>query len=41
MSESNSNLRKILYDIIKEITDAKQGVVEPCVAHISEIRNSL
>lgn len=36
-----TTMERTAYDIVAEITDMKQGNVEPCVAHISEIRNSL
>lgn len=44
MTEKQSELTPLqswLYDIIKEILEGKEGVVEPCVAHIREIRNSI
>lgn len=34
-------LQTIALDTIREILDLKQGAVEPCVAHINEIRNSV
>lgn len=34
-------LQQLVYDIVAEIIEAKQGVVEPCLAHINEIRNSM
>lgn len=41
MNADNSFLRQYVYNIISEIIEAKQGVVEPCLAHIDEIRNSI
>ena len=34
-------LQQIAYDAVFEILDMKRGAVEPCLAHISEIRNSI
>lgn len=34
-------LQQLVYEIVAEIIEAKQGVVEPCLAHINEIRNSM
>lgn len=34
-------LQTWLYGTIRDILEGKEGVVEPCVAHIREIRNSL
>ena len=34
-------LQMWLYETIRDILEGKEGVVEPCVAHIREIRNSL
>lgn len=46
--EANSNdasgltpLQAIAYEAVREIVDMKQGAVEPCMAHINEIRNSI
>lgn len=35
-----SPLQKLAYEIVSEIIEMKQGSVEPCMAHINEIRNS-
>lgn len=40
MDETNP-MRRIAYDAIAEIINLKQGVQEPALAPISEIRNSL
>ena len=34
-------LQAIAYEAVREIIDMKQGAVEPCMAHINEIRNSI
>lgn len=34
-------IQRIAYDAVCEILDTKRGAVEPCVAHINEIRNSI
>lgn len=34
-------LQTWLYGTIRDILEGKEGVVEPCVAHIMEIRNSI
>lgn len=34
-------IQQVAYDLVAEIIEAKQNVVEPCAAHINEIRNSL
>lgn len=34
-------LQRIVYDLVMEIIEIKTGAVEPCVAHIKEIRQSL
>lgn len=34
-------IQRIAYELVREILDAKQDRVEPCLAHIFEIRNSL
>lgn len=34
-------IQRLAYELVKEIYEAKQGNVEPCFAHISEIRNSI
>lgn len=34
-------MQKMAIEAIEEILEFKAGSVEPCVAHISEIRNSL
>ena len=42
--ETSSELTPLqtwLYETIRDILEGKEGVVEPCVAHIREIRNSL
>ena len=46
--ETNSNdasgltpLQAIAYEAVREIIEMKQGTVEPCMAHINEIRNSI
>uniref|UniRef100_A0AAU8AWE9 Uncharacterized protein n=1 Tax=Dulem virus 40 TaxID=3145758 RepID=A0AAU8AWE9_9CAUD len=39
--EQLTPIQRIAYEAVCEITEAKQGVREPCVAHIREIRNSL
>lgn len=33
--------RQLIYEIVCEIIDTKQGAVVPCYAHIGEIRNAL
>lgn len=41
--ETSSELTPLqtwLYETIRDILEGKEGVVEPCVAHIREIRNS-
>ena len=43
-TENKSELTPLqvwLYETIHDILEGKEGVVEPCVAHITEIRNSL
>ncbi len=32
-------MQKIVYDAVTEILDMKRVEVEPCVAHINEVRN--
>ena len=34
-------LQQIAYDAVCKILDMKRGAVEPCLEHISEIRNSI
>ena len=34
-------LQQIAYDAVCKILDMKRGAVEPCLAHISKIRNSI
>lgn len=34
-------MQRLAYDAIEEIINLKRGNVDPCVAHINEIRNSL
>lgn len=34
-------LQTWLYETIRDILEGKDGVIEPCMAHIREIRNSL
>lgn len=34
-------MQRIVYDAVAEIIDIKQGNIEPCMAHITEIRNSI
>lgn len=34
-------MQRLAYDTVVEILDIKRGTVEPCMAHINEIRNSL
>lgn len=33
--------QRLAYESVKEILETKEGTVEPCLAHINEIRNSL
>lgn len=33
-------MHRLAYETVCEILDAKRDVVEPCMAHINEIRNS-
>lgn len=39
--EELTTFQRIAYEAVKEITDTKEGVVEPCMAHINEIHNSI
>lgn len=41
MKTNLTPLQRMAYDAIKEITEAKQGNTDPCLAHITEIHNSL
>lgn len=41
METEPTPMQRIAYDTIAEILDLKRGNVEPCLAHINEIRNSL
>lgn len=41
METTLTPLQQMAYDTVDEITGIKRGKIEPCVAHISEIRNSL
>lgn len=34
-------MQRLAYETIEEILDVKRGNTEPCVAHITEIRNSM
>lgn len=34
-------LQHLVYECIAEIIEAKRDTVEPCMAHINEIRNSV
>lgn len=34
-------IERIAYEAIEEITETKRDSVDPCVAHINEIRNSM
>lgn len=34
-------IQQIAYEAVSEIIETRQGAVEPCVAHINEIRNSV
>lgn len=34
-------MQRLAYEIIEEILEIKRGNTEPCVAHITEIRNSM
>ena len=34
-------MQRLAYDTVVEILGIKRGTVEPCMAHINEIRNSL
>lgn len=36
-----TTMKKLAYDIVAEILESKAGAVEPCVAHIREVRNSI
>lgn len=38
---NSASLMPLVYDAVAEILDTKRGSVEPCMAHINEIRNSL
>lgn len=39
--DSLTPMQRFAYEAVEEITDAKTGVVEPCMAHIHEIRDTL
>lgn len=39
--EDSTTFRQLVLDTIEEILESKRGAVAPCMAHISEIRNSL
>lgn len=39
--ENSITFHQLVLDIVSEILDSKRGAVAPCMAHISEIRNSL
>lgn len=39
--EELTPIQRIAYDAISEIIEMKRGNVVPCVAHITEIRNSI
>lgn len=39
--EDLTSWQRVAYDAISEILEVKGDSVEPCVAHISEIRNSI
>lgn len=41
MSDALTPMQQIAYDTVSEILDMKRGCVEPCMAHIAEIRNSI
>lgn len=34
-------MQRLAYETIEEFLDIKRGNTEPCVAHITEIRNSM
>lgn len=34
-------MQRLAYDTVSEILDLKRGNVEPCMAHINEIHNSI
>ena len=34
-------MQRLAYDAIEEIINLKRGNIEPCMAHITEIRNSI
>lgn len=39
--DSLTPLQRIAYDAVAEIIEIKRDAVAPCMAHISEIRNSV
>lgn len=39
--EALTPIQQIAYDAVAEIIEAKEGAVEPCAAHITEVRNSI
>ena len=39
--EKPITFRQLVYDTVAEIIETKSGSVAPCMAHITEIRNSL
>lgn len=41
MSDELTPIQRMAYDAVSEITEMKRGNVEPCMAHITEIRNSI
>lgn len=41
METDKTFLREYIYEIISETIETKQGAVEPCMAHIDEIRKSV
>lgn len=34
-------MQQLVYDTIQEVLEMKRGTTEPCLAHITEIRNSV
>lgn len=41
MNKDLTPMQRIAYDAVCEIVEMKRGNVEPCMAHIREIRNSV
>lgn len=41
MNNEMTPLQRIAYEAVAEINEAKEGLADPCAAHINEIRNSL